>query len=488
MEMELAAQNEKKQPPQPQPQPQPLEIPTPEFDYNVNPNPNSSPRPPQLKPKVLSVKTAPAPPAKSPSTVPRPTAPAPPVKSEADVTMDSSMPVDLSIATPINAPITTTTTTTTIANYTPGNEKFFRPKENITQREFQSFVLDHTYHFLQTKSVYAEAVKTRNEFMILSKAAYQVHKKMSENTAPYVMPDFNGNPTRYFDAALLRKGVESLASDTCRLIVSSHLTPEKMPLSFQVAEDQGPRPKMEDKWIAFPCAHELIGHKDSTISIFGVYDGHGGSPCAEYLAKHLHVAILKDEYLFKNPTDALREGFLSINEMFFQYMDREDIGDNAGSTSVVALIKDSKLWIAWAGDSEASIYKKNGDCMQISKPHKPWEPKEKERIEQMGGTVEMKGGVWRVCGSLAVSRAFGDARFRQYITADPEIVVLDLKGDEEFLVLACDGLWDVMNTQAVGTFLSQYSGGNKNGMTDCLVQHARSLGSTDNITACVVIF
>ena len=106
----------------------------------------------------------------------------------------------------------------------------------------------------------------------------------------------------------------------------------------------------------------------------------------------------------------------------------------------------------------------------------------------MGGTVEERGGLFRVCGALAVARAFGDARYRQFITAEPDIVSLDLTGDEEFLVVACDGLWDVMSHQAVGTYLQQYRGMSKEGMAESLVQHARSLGSTDNITCLVVIF
>jgi len=224
------------------------------------------------------------------------------------------------------------------------------------------------------------------------------------------------------------------------------------------------------------------------ISIFAVYDGHGGPLTADYVSKHLHVNLLRDEYFKKSVADAMREAFLSTNELFFQYIDREGFPENVGSTAVLTLIRGDKLWIAWAGDSEAALYRLNGESMPLVVTHKPWMPKEKERIEMMGGTVEERGGLYRVCGALAVARAFGDVKYRQFITSEPDIACVDLTGEEEFLVVACDGLWDVMSHQAVGTYLQQYRGMSKEGMTESLVQHARNLGSVDNITCVVVLF
>jgi len=64
----------------------------------------------------------------------------------------------------------------------------------------------------------------------------------------------------------------------------------------------------------------------------------------------------------------------------------------------------------------------------------------------------------------------------------------ELDGSEDYLVVACDGLWDVMTPEEVKGFLDGYKGRRKEGMVDSLVQKARSLGSTDNITAVVVVF
>jgi len=262
-----------------------------------------------------------------------------------------------------------------------------------------------------------------------------------------------------------------------------------LPFTIQVAEDQGPRPKMEDKYVTALFANELIGLSSDRVSIVSVYDGHGGTLASEYIAKHLHINLMRDEDFIEDPAGAMRESFLSTNESFFQYCEREGLGDNVGSTAVLTMIRDSKLWVGWAGDSEACLYRSTGEVIKFCEPtHKPWIEKEKERIEMKGGTVEERAGQFRVCGALAVSRAFGDSRYRQFITSEPDIVCVDLQGTEEFLVVGCDGLWDVMSATAVGTFLGQYRGSRKEGMTDALVHHARSLGSTDNITVAVLIF
>ncbi|CAF4938600.1 unnamed protein product [Pieris macdunnoughi] len=73
---------------------------------------------------------------------------------------------------------------------------------------------------------------------------------------------------------------------------------------------------------------------------------------------------------------------------------------------------------------------------------------ERKRIEASGGTV-MYWGTWRVNGQLAVSRAIGDAQYKPYVIAHPEQAALDLDGDEDFLVIACDGLWDVVSEDEV---------------------------------------
>jgi serine/threonine protein phosphatase PrpC len=91
---------------------------------------------------------------------------------------------------------------------------------------------------------------------------------------------------------------------------------------------------------------------------------------------------------------------------------------------------------------------------------------------------------------VAVTRAFGDLRHR-VIIPEPEIREIDLRGDELFLVLACDGLWDVMNSIQVREFVEKYVRSNKKstkGISEALVNHALQLGSTDNVSVIFIEF
>jgi len=85
---------------------------------------------------------------------------------------------------------------------------------------------------------------------------------------------------------------------------------------------------------------------------------------------------------------------------------------------------------------------------------------EKARITAAGGHVQGR----RANGRLALSRALGDFEFKgnsklpaekQVITADPDILVHEISNEDEFLVLACDGIWDSMSSQDAVNFIRQ---------------------------------
>ena len=82
----------------------------------------------------------------------------------------------------------------------------------------------------------------------------------------------------------------------------------------------------------------------------------------------------------------------------------------------------------------------------MSMDHKPNESSEKQRIENLGGMV-VWAGTWRVGGVLAVSRAFGDRPLKKYVKADPHVKSEDITKDDEFVILASDGLWDVVTNE-----------------------------------------
>ncbi|XP_064999871.1 probable protein phosphatase 2C 59 [Musa acuminata AAA Group] len=107
-----------------------------------------------------------------------------------------------------------------------------------------------------------------------------------------------------------------------------------------------------------------------------------------------------------------------------------------------------------------------------------------QRIEDTGGFV-MWAGTWRVGGVLAVSRAFGDRHLKQFVVADPEIHEEAVDGSLEFLILASDGLWDVVtNEEAVVAIVKPLQDPEQ--AAKKLLQEAYQRGSSDNI-ACVVV-
>ena len=99
-------------------------------------------------------------------------------------------------------------------------------------------------------------------------------------------------------------------------------------------------------------------------------------------------------------------------------------------------------------------------------------------------------GAWRVNGNLSVSRAIGDAADKKFVIGEPDIESCDLDGTEDYLVLACDGVWDVLSGEELHQCVCKHlsSGGSKQAVTKAIVGFARDEGSSDNMTAIVVFF
>lgn len=134
-------------------------------------------------------------------------------------------------------------------------------------------------------------------------------------------------------------------------------------------------------------------------------------------------------------------------------------GPQAGSTCVVAVVRGDNLVVANAGDSRAVLCRR-GQAVEMSRDHKPMDEDERARITKAGGFVQ-EG---RVNGSLALSRAIGDLEYKQsrtlppdqqIVTAYPEIKTETIVAGDEFLVIACDGIWDVLTSQQCVDFVRQ---------------------------------
>jgi protein phosphatase 1B len=320
------------------------------------------------------------------------------------------------------------------------------------------------------------------------------------------------------------------------------------PVSFAVSSMQGWRATMEDTHIleaSLKVKEELHDH-----AFFAVYDGHGGYFTSQYVSENFS-RILTQRSEWKKYTklstaaraevpgiqlvkDAMKNAYTDMdNELEKIYVDRLskiDLNsvrrrsrrsvqatrdecrdesdpaevekpvlqklmlDRSGTTAVSVLLTPTHIICSNAGDSRA-ILCREGMALPLSFDHKPVNPTEICRVNAAGGFVKMK----RIDGDLAVSRGFGDFRYKlnsdttfdkQKVVAVPEIIVYPRVDEkDEFLVLGCDGIWDVVDNPTCATMVKEKL---KEGKTDlgqiceeilddCLLKESK-----DNMTVCVV--
>ncbi|KAK4038433.1 phosphatase 2C-like domain-containing protein [Parachaetomium inaequale] len=237
----------------------------------------------------------------------------------------------------------------------------------------------------------------------------------------------------------------------------------------------------------------------SQLSFFGVFDGHGGSNVALFAGDNIHHIVAKqDTFKTGNYEQALKDGFLATDRAILNDPKYEE--EVSGCTACVGLITDDKIYIANAGDSR-SVLGVKGRAKPLSFDHKPQNEGEKARITAAGGFVDFG----RVNGNLALSRAIGDFEFKksadlapeqQIVTAYPDVVVHEMGDDDEFLVIACDGIWDCQSSQAVIEFVRRGIAAKQdldkiceNMMDNCLASNSETGGvGCDNMTMVIIGF
>ncbi|XP_034397971.1 protein phosphatase 1F [Cyclopterus lumpus] len=261
------------------------------------------------------------------------------------------------------------------------------------------------------------------------------------------------------------------------------------------------RRKMEDKHLALAEFNQLFGIQSAgDCAYYAVFDGHGGVDAATYAATHLHVALSKQETLQSDTASAFQRAFRHTDDMFRGKAKRERL--RSGSTGVAVLIQGPQLSVAWLGDSQA-ILVREGHAVTLMDPHKPDREDEKQRIEDLGGCITFVG-CWRVNGTYAVSRALGDFDQKPYVSGEADCSTTQLLGDEDYVLLACDGFFDAVRPSEVPHLvldaLHQSVDPESEGdaaleqsedtvglrVAQQLVCHAKAAGSSDNITVMLV--
>eukprot|EP00944_MAST-04C_sp_MAST-4C-sp1_P014803 g14803.t1 len=261
---------------------------------------------------------------------------------------------------------------------------------------------------------------------------------------------------------------------------------------------QGWRVNMEDADIAVT----KVGKFDK-LSFFGVLDGHGGDLTSKYCGEHLLETITEQE-AFQKVTAALESGLIAEAFTAAHFRMDEKLkrlpamsqGDTSGSTGITGFVTPTEIIVANCGDSRSVLCREGGTAEEMSRDHKPTNPLETKRIEESGGHVSMK----RVNGDLAVSRSFGDFVYKQAhdlppekqaVSVEPEIKITDRRGGDEFLIFACDGIWDVMSNQQCCDYIRRQMAEGEHDIgkiCEALIMECLDLGSKDNMSVVLVVF
>lgn len=308
-------------------------------------------------------------------------------------------------------------------------------------------------------------------------------------------------------------------------------------INYAASGMKGLRATMEDQHLyTNEIKIEGIDAPLTDHSLFAVFDGHGGAFTSEYASKHL-LAVLSQQSEMKEYAKLAKTGDGSRSDVpgiellrkaldaVFDTLDKQlrevqqqknDVIDNmappdpndtsllatngqlmyehSGSTCVVVLLTPSHVIGCNAGDSRAVLCR-SGGTLPLSFDHKPSEVSEKDRITEAGGFVKAR----RVDGDLAVSRALGDFVYktnetlppnRQKVIPHPDFVVYPRCDEQdEFIIVACDGIWDVASSKQCADFVQQLL---KEGESDLGIICEEALdtclqrNSKDNMTMLIV--
>lgn len=218
-----------------------------------------------------------------------------------------------------------------------------------------------------------------------------------------------------------------------------------------VSSCQGWRTSQEDNHCMML---ELPDQPHSKAAFFAVFDGHGSAKVSKHASERLWKHLIENENYNKgNFKDALEQAFLT----FDQEVNESYNAQLAGTTAICLLIINNMIYCANIGDSRA-VASVNCECVPLSFDHKPENPQELKRILAAGGYVLGN----RVNGNLALSRAFGDFHYKnndqlppemQIVSPQPDVKSLELNDNVDFLLLACDGIWDVLSNEEVIEFV-----------------------------------
>ncbi|KAL3518142.1 hypothetical protein ACH5RR_020731 [Cinchona calisaya] len=298
----------------------------------------------------------------------------------------------------------------------------------------------------------------------------------------------NGLTNEKFTAPIIL--TPNLASS---LLVESETYPK-----FGMASVCGRRRDMEDAVAIHPSFFREY-ETAAEFHYFAVYDGHGCSHVATKCRERLHE-LVKEELEWEEEEEESRRWKNAMQRSFVR-MDKEAVTfnpslmaascrcelqtpecDAVGSAAVVAVLTPDKIIVANCGDSRAVLCR-NGKAVPLSDDHKPDRPDELNRIQAVGGRV-IYWDCPRVQGVLAMSRAIGDNYLKPYVSCEPEVAITDRTGEDECLILASDGLWDVVSNDTACGVARMCLKGKAPGLGSCAGEDEDVVGNGNSDKAC----
>uniref|UniRef100_A0A8C1MH30 Protein phosphatase 1D-like n=1 Tax=Cyprinus carpio TaxID=7962 RepID=A0A8C1MH30_CYPCA len=316
---------------------------------------------------------------------------------------------------------------------------------------------------------------------------------------------------------------------------------DSIPGSITVTYVQDDEPSSTLQQASMPSSHPSKNvRRPRAVAMFAVFDGHGGPDAARFARSHLWDHIKKQRGFWSEDDDevcaALRKGFISCHHAMWKKLPEwpktvTGLPSTSGTTASIVVIRRDRMYVAHVGDSAVVLGVQDHPsdefirAVEITQDHKPELPKERERIEGLGGSVIKKSGVNRVVWKrprlthngpvrrstvidqipfLAVARALGDLWSYDFYSGefvvspepDTAVIKLNLK-QHRYVILGSDGLWNMVSPQEAVSICQENDNAKAKNQTEnvsnavLLVNHAllrwrQRMLRADNTSAIVI--
>ncbi|XP_021741866.1 probable protein phosphatase 2C 27 [Chenopodium quinoa] len=326
-----------------------------------------------------------------------------------------------------------------------------------------------------------------------------LHKTDNNNHNNFLITQMDSENSAATPNSVSSPALESISEErTVVLDESPNLSMEFLPtLRSGEWSDIGGRDYMEDTHVCIADLAKNLGSEmvdEESVSFYGVFDGHGGKAAAQFVREHLPRVIVEDSDFPLELEKVITRSFIKTDTAFAKSC---PVGSSlsSGTTAITAMIFGRSLLVANAGDSRA-VLSRRGMALEMSKDHRACCRNELMRVESLGGYVDEDG---YLNGQLGVTRALGNWHLEGMkdidkkggpLSAEPELKLVTLTKEDEFLIIGCDGIWEVFSNQNAVDFVRKRLQRHNDMKLCCkeVVEEAIKRGAMDNLTVVIVSF